>query len=158
MTTPANQPPGQILPPVRPSSFLKRSLGLLIALLGAQVLLGSLALATGSTGSLLASFAALLTSIAGGCIALMMGDFLCWLLHQQFAGFAQAVCGMLVRASVSLGACAVVYGFSLGPAQHGFVFFVLVYYMVTLTVETVFAVRQFSEAEGYVTDSAGENA
>ena len=98
---------------------------------------------------------ALLTCVFGGCLALACGDFFCWLLHKQFAGFAQAVFGMMIRGGVSLGACALVYGFGLPASQHGFVFYVLVFYMITLSLETVMAVRQFSDGFA-VTESAGE--
>lgn len=135
-------------------SLLKRSLFLLIVLVLCGFILGAIAFSRDGHAGLSASNTALLTSVVGGWLALLVGDFLGWLLSKEVAAFAHAVFGMLVRASVSLAVCAVAYGFQFSVSEHGLVFYVLAFYMVTLTVETGFSVRQLSTVDFVASDSA----
>lgn len=126
-------------------SLLGRSFVLLLILGVCQLLLGSLAFSLAGRSGLWASLVAFLTSVVGGWMALLVVDFLGWLLRDEAAAFAPAVFGMLVRGGVSLSVCAIAYGFRFSVSQQGLAFYVLAFYMVTLAVETGFAVRQFSE-------------
>lgn len=140
---------GKADPPNLPAGFslFKRSAYLLLCLLMLEIPLGGIAFSLGGLAGLTASLVALLSCVAGGFIALVVGDVLGAILVDEVAAFAHCVFGMLVRAAVGLSVCAVAYGFKFSVSEHGLVYYVLVFYMMTLAVETVFAVRQFGASE-----------
>jgi hypothetical protein len=127
-------------------SLLKRSSILLACLFLVEILLGGLAFAIDGSAGLSASLFALFSCVVGGLLALLVGDALVAILAEEVASFAQAVFGMLVRAAFGLGVCMIAYGFGLSVSEKGLAFYVLAFYMVTLTVETGFAVRQFGRS------------
>lgn len=136
-------------------SLLRRGAILLGCLMLFEIPLGSIAFFVDRFGGVSATLAALFSSVVGGLLALAVSDLMSRLLRDEMVAFAQAVSGMLVRVAVGLAVCAVAYGFRISVSGYGLVYYVLVFYMLTLAVETGFVVRQYGGVRFIVSSRVG---
>lgn len=131
-------------------SIFRRGAVLILFLLLLEVPIGATAFFIEGTGGLWASLVAMIACGVGGLLALVLCDLLAVTLRDELVAFAQAVSGMLGRAAIGLGVCAIGYGLALPVSESGLAFYVLAFYMLTLAVETAFLVQEFGRSAGAV--------
>ncbi len=109
--------------------------------------------AAGPRGAGASALAAWATCVAGGVLAWWLA---CWLCDPRQV-LVQVVVAMAARTGIPLGVCMVVYYRPGVWADAGFVYYLLIFYFVTLVVETTLQVARVAPAEPRPEDAPTED-
>ena len=123
---------------LRPSSFAARVWLLLAAGVLLGVPLGIVAFLRDGKAGLGAVALAAVLCVAPGLASLKFAD----LFRGPQAAMLAMTLSMLLRMAIALGACLAIYRLGGPLTQAGFVFYLLIYYLATLAVETALVVPE----------------